>query len=256
MKKFLEDDIKNAILQNVHLLTYLGDLGQAKVVWEKTIDYHKVIADCLIFTENKGIIGIEIKTESDNLKRLSHQLDSYARTCSYVFVFCHDSHLKDVLKLLEDKKYYFVGVISYEIFDKTVLAGLVREAVPSPKFSLYVCASMFWKREIYTILSTYYSQPSLLYNNTYSDNKGDYKKERERYRLPERIPGYINKSLNFKQLLTIYRETFDNRSGTKILCEIIINGLYDANKNLQIYNFGDTYIHDKTFKQGYKGRGR
>ena len=88
MDDLLEDDIKNSIL---HLQSIFpkNKLGKSLVTYEKTINF-KTIADCLIFTEKQGIIGIEIKTAHDTLKRLSHQLDDYVKCCSYVYVYCHD----------------------------------------------------------------------------------------------------------------------------------------------------------------------
>ncbi|MCA7081865.1 hypothetical protein LGL73_14055, partial [Staphylococcus aureus] len=67
-KILLEDDLKQAVLQHISLYEYLGDLGRTKVIFEKSVNYGKLIADALVFTDNKGIIGVEIKTEADTLR--------------------------------------------------------------------------------------------------------------------------------------------------------------------------------------------
>ena len=127
--KRIEIDVKKYFLSCKNVFNYLGELGDNRVVYEKEIMRGRVRADVLLFSENKGIIGIEFKTAPDTLKRLPRQLKYYSKVCNYVFVFCHDSHLADVEKLIEKlgmKSY--VGIISYEVFEDNILAGLYKEA--------------------------------------------------------------------------------------------------------------------------------
>ena len=86
MKRLMEDEIKNSILHNKNLFDRYGPIGDSLIIYEKTINW-KTIADCLLFSSNKGIIGIEIKTEYDTLRRLPHQLADYIRVCKYNYVY-------------------------------------------------------------------------------------------------------------------------------------------------------------------------
>lgn len=246
MKKLLEDDIKNAVLHYHNLLKYLGSFGDSKVIFEKAINYHKSIADALIFTENRGVIGIEIKTEADNLKRLERELDSYIVSCNYVFVFCHDKHLKDVLSIVNKYKYRDVGVISYDTFEGEPIAGLVKEAKISRYFSTKSLASILWKKELYTILQVWWAHQEEVVSNTYSIPKATSTQSRDL--------GYIRKSYNYATLLNIFYKTFNKKQGTKIICEVFIKNGYDPKKQLQQYHFNDDFTGDISYKKPYKGR--
>lgn len=234
----LEDDIKNQILVNPELVSYLGKLGDTAVVYEKTLPIYsnRVIADALMFTENKGVISFEIKTGHDNLKRLPHQLDAYARCCNYNFVFCEDKQLKGVQEILKHKKYYHVGIITYEEFDHKVIAGLYKQAEPSPYFSLRALAGILWKKELYSILNTYVSRQDLLIANTYGLKKqGSLHDSRFSHRTGN---GNVNRSMNKGQLLNIYTKFFDDFQGTKIICETFIQENFSPEKQLVLYKAG------------------
>jgi len=229
-----EDEVKDAILKNEQLFS---DTSGSMLIYEKSVYYHKLIADVLLLTKDSGICGIEIKTEGDNLSRLPHQLDYYVRSCSYVYVFCHDSHLEKVLELLDNKQYPFVGVISYEDFEGEVIAGTIREATWSPLLSIRAAASMLWKSEVYDILRTYLSQSP-------SKRNADLR--------VHNYAGIVNKKTKYKQLLRMFSKTFSNYDGISIISNFLISGKYSDEKPLQIYYFGDDYQHgSKTFEQGY-----
>ena len=246
MKKLLENDIKNAVLHYDNLLKYLGDLGESKVIFEKAINYHKSIADALIFTENRGVIGIEIKTEADNLKRLKRELDSYILSCNYVFVFCHDKQLKGVLSIVKEYKYRNVGVISYDIFEGKPIAGVVRKAEPSEYFSTKVLASILWKKELYNILQVWWAHQEEVVSNTYKVSKATSTQSRDL--------GYIRRNYRYGTLLNIFYKTFNKKQGTKIICELFIKNGYDPKKQLQQYHFNDDFNGDISYKKPYKRR--
>lgn len=244
MSKILEDEVKNAVLHYSNLLSYLGDLGESKILFEKSINYHKVIADSLVFTENSGLIGIEIKTKSDNLKRLEHQLDSYTLACNYTFVFCHDSHLNQVTELLDKNHYDYVGIISYDEFNGKVIAGLVREAKISPRFSLKVMASLLWKKELYSVLQMWFGHQDTILANTYKSDNVPYTRSGS--------VGNLRHNVSYRKLLSIYQHTFSTKQGTKIICEMYIKNGYNPKKQLQQYHFNNEFNGDISFKTPYK----
>lgn len=212
----LEDNIKNSVLQNKSIFNHLGKLGNDLIIYEKKI-YGGVITDCLIFTQYQGIIGVEIKTQHDTLRRLPRQLDSYVKTCRYTYVYCHDSKVKGVKDLLKQKHCEFVGIISYTEFDHVPVPGLVRQAKISPFLMYQGYTSLLWKDELKKIL--------YVATNT---------KQYDR----------INK-LKFK-----YNQLFPSLNGEQLVANLYINNYTDPRKRLQKYHFGNYYYHDVTFRGG------
>lgn len=215
MDSLREDDLKNAVLHNQHLFAHLGDLGKSVVLYEKKIS-KRVISDCLLLSSNQGIIGIEIKTDADTTKRLRHQLYGYARTCDYVYVLCHDNKVAPVKDVIKELGYGFVGIITYEQFENEPLLGVIHEPRHSPYTNHVNYCDLLWKSEIRQVLDT-----------------ATHTAHRERYR-------------NLKdQFYTLF-----GNKGTHVIAQIYANGLTDPNHLLQRYQFGDTYIHDTTFREG------
>lgn len=248
MVEIREDEVKDAILRNPQLFNGIKD---SMVIFEKSIYYHKLIADALVFTKDNGILGVEIKTEGDNLTRLPHQLDYYVRTCSYTYVFCHDKHLNNVIKLLESKKYDCVGLISYDDFNGTVIAGKVKEAKWSPYLSAKASATLLWKKELYRVLRVFYTQPSKVLKERYgvendTDNTG------KQYRIHNMV-GSVNPKTRYRELLSIYGKTFNEHEALDILSNLYLSNNISEDKPLQRYYFGDHYVKgSKTFPNGYK----
>lgn len=215
MDSLREDDLKNAVLHNQHLFAHLGDLGKSVILYEKKIS-KRVISDCLLLSSNQGIIGVEIKTDADTTKRLRHQLYGYARTCDYVYVLCHDNKVAPVKDVIKELGYGFVGIITYEQFENEPLLGVIHEPRHSPYTNHVNYCDLLWKSEIRQVLDT-----------------ATHTAHRERYR-------------NLKdQFYTLF-----GNKGTHVIAQIYANGLTDPNHLLQRYQFGDTYIHDTTFREG------
>ena len=210
----LEDNIKNSVLQNKSIFSHLGKLGNDLIIYEKKI-YDGVISDCLIFTQYQGIIGVEIKTQHDTLKRLPRQLDSYVRTCRYTYVYCHDSKVAKVKKLLKKKHYDFVGIISYTEFDKVPIPGIIQQAKMSPFLMYQGYTSLLWKDELRKILY---------------------------------IATKTKQSDTIRKLKYKYNQLFPSLNGEQLIANFYINNYTDPKKPLQRYHFGNYYYHDVTFR--------
>lgn len=245
--KRVELDVKKYFLSCKHLFNYLGALGDNRVVYEKQIVGGRVRADVMVFTENKGIIGVEFKTAPDTLKRLPRQLKYYSMVCNYVFVFCHDSHLKaveDLIAKLGMKKY--VGIITYEVFKGRIIAGLYKEAKLNPHYSLATALQMLWKTEIeYILLVTTRKTSSVLkntfkYENMYTDLPSTANHLLQDSELSTRR-GVSSKRLSKRQLVQNYIGVLGESAGTRILCLAFIYPHYNPEKYLKIYDFGDNY---------------
>lgn len=161
-----EKDLKDYVLSNPQVLEEdLGDLGDTSVVFEKRLTYSRqkeakrTVADALIFTENKGIIGVEMKTSTkkDSTVRLKRQLKGYSLNANYVYVFCHDSQIRNVERILKTEPNYFkhVGIVAYDTFKNDIIVGIYRSASQNPHFSTYHALNILHKQEIVDILSTF-----------------------------------------------------------------------------------------------------
>ena len=115
--------VKKLILNSKFLFTYKED--ETSVLFEKAIyTSPETIADCLIFSKSKGLIGVEIKTAHDSKARLRRQLHGYTLACDYTWVLIHDTKLAEVSDILED--YPSVGIICYNEIDDELVPGIVR----------------------------------------------------------------------------------------------------------------------------------
>lgn len=126
-----ELDVKQKLLETP---TLFGSLGKSVVISEKAIPNFSVIADLLVFSENYGIIGLEIKTEHDSTQRLNKQLRAYEAISTEVWVVVHDSLYAHVHQVLEKNNHPTVGIISYSTFEGDIIFGKMREPVTSPNF--------------------------------------------------------------------------------------------------------------------------
>jgi len=128
MQGAYEKDVKNLILHNKHVFAK-GSVNQV-AVFEKRIT-KKTRADCLIFSKENGLVGIEIKTDRDSTKRLFHQLRDYLEVCNYVYVLIHENMLEEVTKTIielsdENIMANRVGIVVYKEFkDRLILGTLI-----------------------------------------------------------------------------------------------------------------------------------
>lgn len=154
--KALEPMIKDFVMHNEN---FFGDLEEHIVLSEKSMGLSRqrkikeTIADLLIFSKGQGIIGIEIKTEYDNLQRLNRQMKGYSLVCDTIWVVCHDKHVEGVEQRLKRYKHNHVGIIAYTEFKDTIIGGIYKRPGKNPHKSIYNTVNMLWKRDIVRIMS-------------------------------------------------------------------------------------------------------
>lgn len=244
--RVLEKEVKQSILDNPQLFDSLGYMGEYKLVYEKMTMRGKLIADAMIFTQNKGIIGIEIKTEYDTLKRLPRQITNYARTCNYVYVYVHDSHLKDVIKILKEKGLYnIVGIISYTVFDDEVIPGLYKEpARVNPKYELQSALTMLEKSSIVYLLGmiTYTSRQleKSLFNKESKRIGRDLIKRKLQIShdfVKNHYTGRSYPQASYNNLIAQYCSLLGSEKGTQLLCETMMSDYSSVVKGINFYHF-------------------
>lgn len=235
MDSILEKQVKQEILDNPYLFNYLGNLGQAGVVFEKAVARHKMICDALIFSHNQGIIGVEIKTQHDSLKRLSHQLDEYLKVCNYVTVFIHESWVSKVQQLLVTKKIdKVVGILVYSEYHHQVVSGVYRPMVQNPYFKIGVSLDMLWKTDIQSLLTTQVTQR--MYHQAKTQGKVlTPNQQRDMYGITK---GVTLPRLSKANLIKQYVQLVGSWSAIQGACDMIVTHQYDPDKDLTVYPYG------------------
>ncbi len=72
----------------------------------------------LIDTDNKTLVGIEVKSDRDTLYRLEEQLRGYLKYCNYVLVATTLSHKKEILKILNNPEFSNIGLLMYNMYNE------------------------------------------------------------------------------------------------------------------------------------------
>lgn len=88
-------------------------------------------ADIVEFQEENGVkslIGYEIKSDKDTIKRLKKQLDKYLIFFCYVVVLTTEKHLAEVMQLLNRAEYQRVGVMVCRLAEDMAYYDVVRPA--------------------------------------------------------------------------------------------------------------------------------
>lgn len=233
MGGFYEDDIKDLILDKRHL--FIGENERHTILFEKGIVINSTIADCLIFGEDSGIIGVEIKTEKDNVRRLNKQLKSYSLVCDTVYVLCHDDHVEKTEDILQRHGHHHVGILAYTEFRGDAVLGVYREAVKSPKKDVTMAYQMLWKDEIASLLGSFKRQVKTLEDLGY---KVEVAKSRSNglhglYVQSNASKKYLTKT----DMIRMIVNRLGHEEANRLLCNIFINGKMFPEKNLKFHHF-------------------
>lgn len=232
-----ERDLKAFILDNPQILEDdLGDLGETSLVFEKRLTYSKkkeakrTVADALVFTDRKGIIGIEIKTskQKDSTVRLKRQLKGYSLNANYVYVFCHDSQIRDVERVLRTEPNYFqhVGIVSYDTFKNKIVAGTYKRAQQNPHFSVYHALNILHKQEVADVLSAF-DRPERTINREYGLDIREGRKRKSSFGTKMTKPQLINNLIS----------RVGSFEAIRILCNVFIHNREDKTRSITLRHF-------------------
>lgn len=133
-----------------------GKLGRSVILYEKCF-YRWIRSDVSIFTQNKGLICIEVKNSHDTLKRLAKELKGYSLIANYIYVYCSKNHLKGVHKIVQALHMEnYVGIIVYNTIPSSngdiIVPGLYRSAHKNNHFNINALMWVIWKNELLRIL--------------------------------------------------------------------------------------------------------
>lgn len=229
-----EPEVKEFVLNNKHLF---GDMGDTALVFEKRLSVSRKsnvpvsIADCLIFTTKKNIIGLEIKSEADTTKRLNRQLRAYSAICDYVYVLCHDTHVPEVERIVGRYGHSHVGIIAYTEFRGEVVAGVYREPLKSPQREARHVLNILWKTEILRLLGTF----------KYPLARAERELGVKQYPNPKgardvHVSTYTNKSTK-PQLIRNLIARIGPEESVRVVCDIFIHNRHDITKSIKLKHF-------------------
>lgn len=112
MRKVFYWDFPDAVtLEEVKFPTFRADI----------VEFHEE-------NEIKSLIGYEIKSDKDTIKRLKLQLSKYLVFFNYVVVLTTEKHLAEVMHLLNKPEYRQVGVMLCKLTDEKTYYEVVRLA--------------------------------------------------------------------------------------------------------------------------------
>lgn len=236
MDNLYEADIKELILNKPHIFLQSGyNKGKSTVLFEKGIVIGSTIADCLIFSQHRGIVGVEIKTSHDNVRRLNKQLKNYSIVCDFVYILCHDEHVDKIEVLLSKNSYSHVGIIAYTEFKGEAILGVYKEATRSPKKSVRMAYQMLWKEEISNILGSFKRQMKTLEEH---GANVDMAKSRSQglhglYTQSNASKKYLKKT----DMINMIVSRIGDVEANKLLCDIFISGRMHPDKQLRFRYF-------------------
>lgn len=229
-----EKDIKDFLLENGHLF---GDLGKSSVWFEKVLTYSnkrnrdakKTVADALLFTEKKGVVGIEIKSRKDSTYRLNRQLKTYVLNCNYIYILVHDDHIDKVEEILASSNLYnCVGIISFTEYKGSIIAGIYKEATKNPNYSAFHALNMLHKQELHIILNEF-NKPTRAYNR----EKGNY----SYWNNKNTMEATFTKKMKKRELINNFIKRFGAEQSTEMMCELIIRGRYSPERLVKLHHF-------------------
>jgi hypothetical protein len=236
MSGFYEGDIKKLILTKKRI--FLGNTDyNSTVLFEKGIVIGSTIADCLIFSEDQGIIGVEIKTVHDTTRRLNKQLRDYSLVCDYVYVLCHDNHIEKTEEILKKNKHHHVGILAYAEFKEDVILGIYKKADKSPTKSVKMAFQMLWRDEIANLLGGFKRQVKTLEEQGLKVNIA---KSRSNglhglYTQSNASKKYLRKA----DMIGMIVNRLGAEEANQLLCAIFISGRMHPEKHLKFHHFTD-----------------
>lgn len=241
MKEFYEADIKELIKDKEHMF---GDLGESVILFEKALAFKrdksvkKVIADVLVFSQRRGILGIEVKTERDTTQRLLRQLRAYSLSCDFVYVACHDKHVEKVETILKRHQFPFVGIIAYTEFKGQPMAGVYKEPERSPQKDVFYALNMLWKTELLKLLSTLKHPHKVAMNEDTSLHQAKIDTTQ-----PLRQNTYTNR-MKKSQIIAEVISWLGVVEANRVLCEVFINNRLDIERTIKLRHFNPATRRD------------
>ncbi|MBN9220940.1 MAG: sce7726 family protein [Mesorhizobium sp.] len=139
-----DSDVRAAV--KAHLDTLHGGSDDTRIVEEMGVWSGTVRVDIAVI--NGEICGYELKSDSDNLNRLSYQVEMYGKVFDRMTLVVGAKHHKKALALIP--KWW--GYVVAEMRSSEVTLKSKRQARRNPNPDPFVVAQLLWKDEAIAIL--------------------------------------------------------------------------------------------------------
>lgn len=100
---------------------------------------------------NGKIHGYEIKSDSDNLKRLPQQQEVYSKVLDQITIVANECHIDGIKDIVPD----WWGISSVSEYEKAVIINQIRKPLDNQNVDSLSLAQLLWKDEILDILKLY-----------------------------------------------------------------------------------------------------
>lgn len=107
-------------------------------------------ADIAVF--NGKMIGYEIKTEKDNLSRLTSQVKNYSQVFDKAFIIVAEKHVQEAKKIIPN----WWGIYLIESANETYSFYNTRKAKINPSQDSFSIAQLLWKAEALEVANTFF----------------------------------------------------------------------------------------------------
>lgn len=131
----------NTVLKSLHIDE------DTQIIDELGLKNGQIRADIAVL--NGKMVGYEIKTDKDNLIRLSSQVGAYSEVFDKAYIISGQKHLDKVLKCVPE----WWGVFKI-ITDEHQCIGFepVRQAISNDNQNAYTISQLLWKAEVVSVL--------------------------------------------------------------------------------------------------------
>jgi len=168
MIKLKDNDIRDVLLNDLY--TKYSNDADTKIVNEMGILHGQSRVDVAVI--NGVFQGYEIKSESDNLKRLPSQINDYNLVFDRMYIVTQRKHLKEVRNIIP--KWW--GIILVTKNNNTLCLKKIRQGRANPSTNSIALSNLLWREEAISILKEkglhkgYLSKPKKVIYQRLSEN--------------------------------------------------------------------------------------
>ncbi len=134
-----EADVRQAV-DSKELRSFYSD-GESKVLHEFCLCQGEVRIDIAVV--NGHLHGYELKSDSDTLDRLPHQIKAYNKVLDYTTLVVGEKHIEAALEIIPT----WWGVVRAKESRGRTYTKVIRKPKANPEIDLYSLAQLLWRRE-------------------------------------------------------------------------------------------------------------
>ncbi|MEF2144123.1 MAG: sce7726 family protein [Desulfovibrionaceae bacterium] len=134
-----EADVRKAV-DSKELRSFRLD-GESKILHEFCLCQGDVRIDIAVV--NGHLHGYELKSDSDTLERLPHQIKAYDKVLDFTTLVVGEKHLNEAVEIIPD----WWGIVRAKEVNGRTYTKVIRQAKENPHVDLFSLAQLLWRRE-------------------------------------------------------------------------------------------------------------